>query len=290
MNSFPKISIVTPVYNQSEFIERTILSVINQGYPNLEYIIIDGDSKDGTVDVIKKYDGQIAKWISEPDSGMYDAINKGFSYATGDIMGWINADDILLPSCLVRLGKLFSELADVQWVQGLNTIINEKDEVIERREPRMLSFMHFLKGDFKWVQQESTFWTKSLWDKAGGYVSTELRLAGDFELWFRFFQYEKLYFTSEPLGAWRRRSGQLSDVFRDKYYNEVNDVIENHKLSLTERKTLFKIESLQKIIQYTGGFNIFKRNLFHSKLNGLFGINNTRIKLSQEDKFYLEKN
>ena len=94
MKNLPKISIVTPSFNQAQFIEETILSVLNQNYPNLEYIIIDGGSTDGSVDIIKKYADKIAYWVSEKDSGMYDAINKGFGKSTGEILAWINSDDI----------------------------------------------------------------------------------------------------------------------------------------------------------------------------------------------------
>src|SRR6218665_2201901 len=92
--NFPKISIVTPVFNRVEYLEQTILSVIDQGYPNLEYIVIDGGSTDGTLEIIKKYEDRIFYWTSEPDNGMYDAINKGFKKASGQIMAWINSDDL----------------------------------------------------------------------------------------------------------------------------------------------------------------------------------------------------
>ena len=92
--SWPKISVITPSYNQAEFLEKTILSVLNQNYPNLEYIIIDGGSSDGSVEIIKKYERYIAYWVSEKDDGMYEAINKGLKISTGDILAYLNSDDL----------------------------------------------------------------------------------------------------------------------------------------------------------------------------------------------------
>ncbi len=109
MIKYPKISIITPCFNAVNYIEQTILSIIEQNYDNLEYIIIDGGSTDGTVDIIRKYEDKLAYWISEPDQGQSDAINKGIAKATGDIFNWINADDYLEADALTRVAEAFRE-------------------------------------------------------------------------------------------------------------------------------------------------------------------------------------
>ena len=106
---WPRISIVTPSCNQGRFLEETIRSVLLQGYPNLEYVIIDGGSSDGSVDIIRKYESQLAYWDSRPDSGMYYAINEGFAHSTGDIMAWLNSDDMYTPWSLRVVGEIFEQ-------------------------------------------------------------------------------------------------------------------------------------------------------------------------------------
>ena len=118
-SSWPKISIVTPSLNQGQFLEETIRSVLLQGYPDLEYIIIDGGSTDDTLKVIQRYESLLAYWISEKDEGMYNAINKGFSIATGEIMAWLNSDDKYTPWALNVIGDIFRKLSEVEWVTSL---------------------------------------------------------------------------------------------------------------------------------------------------------------------------
>ncbi|MGC3979003.1 MAG: glycosyltransferase family 2 protein [Paludibacteraceae bacterium] len=233
---YPKISIVTPNYNQVKFIEQTINSVLNQNYPNLEYIIIDGGSTDGSIEIIKKYESQLSYWISEPDNGMYDAIQKGFDRSTGDIMGWINSNDILHPDSLKKIALLFISQPAVKWIQGYPNVINETSEIIAKREPRYKIGAFLLRRyriDFVFIQQESTYWRRDLWERAGNRISTSYRFAGDFELWIRFFKYEKLYVTNEYIGSFRKRKGQLSSINTFEYINECNSIINTYIDSLS---------------------------------------------------------
>lgn len=223
MTDFPRISIVTPVFNRVEMIEQTIQSVLGQHYPNLEYIIIDGGSTDGTVDIIRRYENQLAYWVSEPDKGMYDAIMKGFSHATGDILAWINSDDMYHSNALNIVGQIFSQLYDVEWITGTPTLYNAEGLCVKVFPTPHWSWQRFKSGDFRWLQQESTFWRRSLWDKVGG-LNLQYKLAADFELWCQMFQYATLYSVNTVLGGFREHGNQLSLTQADKYSAEIKTI------------------------------------------------------------------
>lgn len=229
MNNYPKITIVTPNYNLGQYLEQAILSVLNQNYPNLEYIIIDGESTDNSVEIIKKYKERLAFWVSESDNGMYDAIQKGFDRSTGEIMGWLNSDDLLVPNGLFIIAEIFSNFSDVKWLQGRPISWDNKGRMIDIGLIRRWNKRHFYTHRYQWIQQESTYWHRELWERAGGQLNTNLRLAGDFDLWLRFFDFEKLYTTSALIGGFRFRTGQLSKSNEIEYFKEVNQVL-NKKL------------------------------------------------------------
>ncbi len=247
--SLPKLSIVTTSFNQAAYLERTIQSVLGQGYPDLEYIIIDGGSTDGSQEIIRKYEKHLAYWTSEKDSGMYDGIRKGFERSTGEIMAWINSDDIYHAGAFFVVGEIFSRLPEVHWIQGIPSVIDEEGRIVLVKNFRKWSKYHYLLGDKDHIQQESTFWRRSLWEKAGGRLDTSLKLAGDYELWMRFFRHAKLHGVRTVLGAFRMRSkNQLSLDRLDEYNREVAAVLDARLADLApeEQETLRQIKRHQE--------------------------------------------
>ncbi len=232
-DSYPKISIVTPSFNQGQYLEDTIQSVVSQGYPNLEYIIIDGGSTDNSLDIIRKYESSLAWWVSEKDEGLYDALNKGLSRSTGDIMAWLNSDDMYHRRSLFAVAEMFRAFPDVSWIMGNNTFYNENGNVFafdgepnEQRWSRRKMF--FNRGKF--IQQESVFWRRGLWEQSGAFIDTKYSLAADFELWMRFLRHEQLYSSAFMLGGFRfRRENQKSNQQREDYLREVEAIINREK-------------------------------------------------------------
>lgn len=262
--NFPKITIVTPNYNGGEYLEETIRSVLSQDYPNLEYIIIDGASTDNSINIIEKYKSQLTYWISEPDNGLYEAIQKGFNKSTGDIMAWINSDDLYHPKSLFTVAEIFSNFDEVEWLMGIPSTFDEKGRTVSVSSLKRWSKLDYYLGDFQWIQQESVFWRRSLWEKAGSKVDTELKYAGDLELWLRFFRHEKLFVTSALLGGFRQRAkGQLSFNFLDQYMEEARIKIQEelkNVVSKEERDLVEKIKKHNSILKKFR-FTILKKNL-----------------------------
>ena len=234
----PKISIVTPSYNQAEYLEECIDSILSQNYPNLEYIIMDGGSTDGSVEIIRKYEKHLTYWQSQPDGGQYQAINAGFKHSTGDIMCWLNSDDKLHPGALHQVALAFRAMPQTEWITGRPTawdgqgrLITVFDHVPSWSLERLL---YHGKDDY-YIQQESTFWRRSLWDKAGGVLDTNWQLAADFELWCRFFHYSELTGVDALFGGFRYHSGQKTDTMMDRYEQEVLQIIDRERLSINNQ-------------------------------------------------------
>lgn len=201
----PKITIITPSYNQGAFIEQTIVSVLNQGYENLEYIIIDGGSSDGTVDVLKKYQDRITYWLSEPDNGQAHAINKGLRMATGDVFNWINSDDSLEVGALKTVGKFFNEHQSKNVFCGFTRCFWHETNAteVEYRMGLQSSVIDTITGFH--MNQPGTFYKTAIVRELGN-VNESLRYVFDVELWFRYlcaFGLSDIGVTKERLAHFR---------------------------------------------------------------------------------------
>ena len=244
-NNFPKISIVTPSFNQAEYLEETIKSVLSQNYPNLEYIIIDGGSTDGSVEIIKKYADRLAYWVSEPDKGHGDALNKGFQHSTGEIMAWLNSDDLYFPWTLNAVSEIFSAHPEVEWLTTTKRVSLEIDNLTHKE----FTFVNFGKSGYKRgfylfasdnvISQESTFWRRSLWERAGGYVNETSRVMPDFELWSRFWEVGDLHSATVRLGIFRRHQSQATSDQYKACLEEEARIFKSRVGNVPSEKSLF---------------------------------------------------
>lgn len=242
--TYPRITVVTPSLNQGEYIEATIRSVLDQGYPNLEYIIIDGGSTDGTLPIIRKYASRLAYWASEPDAGLYDAVQKGFGRATGQILAWLNSDDLYHPRAFFVVAEIFDRFDEVRWIQGMPSSFDEAGRTVAVRNFRKWHKLDQLSEPIRSIQQESCFWRRSLWEETGARFDGRLKLAGDFELWSRFFQRAELFCVRTVLAGFRvRGANQLSRDRREEYLSECRAIISERirDLNREESKMLLQM-------------------------------------------------
>jgi glycosyltransferase involved in cell wall biosynthesis len=181
-SELPLVTIVTPSFNQAQFLETTIQSVLSQDYPNVEYIVIDGGSTDGSVDIIQKYETQITHWISEPDLGQAHAINKGLKLANGEIVTWLNSDDVYLPGALSGAAAALQSDPDAGMVCGDGLMVDSQLRLLDRHYYRALSVVDLLR--FEVVLQPATFMRRTAL-KAVGYLNDNYQLILDHELWVR---------------------------------------------------------------------------------------------------------
>jgi glycosyltransferase involved in cell wall biosynthesis len=289
-----KISIVTPSFNTADFLEATIKSVLDQNYPNLEYIVIDGGSTDGSVDIIRKYQDRLAYWVSERDAGHYDAVHKGLCRATGEICGWQNSDDMYFPFALRTAAEIMSDLPEVSWLTTRCPVLwDSAGLMVGLSHIEGYSLEAYLDGryletrhpGFGFLQQESMFWRRSLYEKVDGGIKSRVQLAGDFDLWGQFFRHAKLYATDSILGGFRLRAGQRSGntkdlTQRDRYVLDAHKALDqlrkeldwkpNNLRNLAFSSRLREIPKLRVLIRDAVGYQghrVYKEDLteVHSK-------------------------
>ena len=200
MQNFPLVSIVTPSFNQAPYLEQTIESILAQDYPNIEYILMDGGSTDKSVEIIKKYQDRISYWVSEPDQGQSDAINKGFSRSTGEILNWVNSDDLLEPSAVSIAVYYLLKYPESGMVFGDRVYIDGKNNIL-----RAETLPAYRLSDLRWgayIPQETAFWRRHLFFDLG-LLDVELQTAMDTDLWFRMDRATKIKHIPAILGRYR---------------------------------------------------------------------------------------
>jgi len=204
-----RFSIVTPSYNQAPYLRGTIECVLNQ-QADLEYIVMDGGSTDGSREIIESYQGRLAHWQSERDGGQYDAINRGFVRSSGEIMGWLNSSDLYLPWTLSTVELIFKSFPEVEWITSTMKTCIRGDGTFEDlyqtpgfSASRFYRGLHGGPGNSDYLQQESCFWRRSLWEKIGGAIDLKHASAGDYWLWSRFFREANVAAVDAPLAAFR---------------------------------------------------------------------------------------
>jgi glycosyltransferase involved in cell wall biosynthesis len=266
----PRISIITPSFNQAAYIEQTITSVLNQEYPNLEYIVIDGGSSDGSVEIIRKYENRIAFWVSEQDRGQAHAINKGLARATGDIIAYLNSDDYYLDGTLRQVADLFNRRPDLDLFHGRCQMVDQHGAKIGERTGSITRYDEILDlwnvwwGRRNFVQPE-VFWTRRIADRVGQFRE-DLHWVMDYDYWLRILRAGgRVGFIDAELAAFRLQPKQKStqpERTAAELLQVVRPYILQHDGSLTYSK---RLTLTGEWIFHTGFLKEVEKSLAHGE-------------------------
>ncbi len=252
MTTYPKISVITPSYNQAQFLEDTILSVLGQEYPNLEYIVMDGGSNDGSREIIERYADRITYWQCQPDNGQADAINQGFSRATGDILGWLNSDDMYLPGTLHHIARQFEGVNRPTIMFGNSVHIFEEHTGIFGSKVEEKHAMYDL-DLVDYIIQPSSFWNRETW-KTNGPLNEEMHFGFD---WAWFIEAERAGVDFRPLrrylSIYRKHDAHKSGTGGEKREQELLKLYETYNTpaqvaAYKKHKTQTSIRQLQRLM------------------------------------------
>lgn len=206
---WPKISVVTPSFNQGQFIEETLRSVLLQGYPNLEYIVMDGGSTDGSVDIIKKYEPWLTYWVSELDAGQSAAINNGFDLGTGEILAWLNSDDFYSPNMLTQAAIYLAYHPEVGMIYGDRNVVDEDSTIIQH-----LRYFNFIRWQLRFmsgIPQETVFFRATIFERVEQ-LDEQLQYAMDYDLWWRVSSVTKIQYIPGFIGNYRNHEATKGNV------------------------------------------------------------------------------
>lgn len=271
---WPKISVVIPSYNQAEFLEETILSVLNQSYPNLQLIVIDGGSTDGSVNIIRKYTEYLAYWVSEPDKGQAHAINKGFARSTGGILAWLNSDDRYLPGALYGVALQFLHRKVDFLYGGCLHCFEGRPQNSRVRMPQQAWQMTTDLAVFDFIDQPSSFWSKDVWNSVGP-LDESMHYAFDWDFFIKVSRCFSLYCTEGVYSAYRHHARHKTGTGGDQRLKEIVEVVRRHssKEWLAAYEDIYArlrpthesfVRKYRWLTQFRGGlrlFNILQRRI-----------------------------
>jgi len=261
-SQLPKISIVTPSYNQGQYLEKTIRSVLDQHYPNLEYIIIDGGSTDKSVEIIRKYKSDLKYWVSEPDRGQSHAINKGFEHATGELFGWLNSDDYYMEGALQAVAELFVQHPDVGAFVGAGQMVDSAAHVLCYKEPENVTFQAL----FRWpvqglFMQPSCFFKSTAWLQCGP-LDERLHFTMDVDLWMKIAKQSQYARCNHLLSTSLIHSLAKTSAFQNRTMVDLAVVMMRHGAEKEARQILDNLEkrlsSAERILDLVRRNPLFK--------------------------------
>jgi len=245
LQKLPLISIITPSFNQAQFLEQTILSVLDQNYPNLEYIIIDGGSTDGSIEIIKKYEKHLAYWVSRKDNGQTDALKRGFEKSNGEIFAWINSDDSYLPGAFLKIVNTFQKNPKANLVFGNIYFTDEKNNKIGEYRMTRRSFRHFIFEGMS-LSQPATFWKKDIYNKVGG-LDLNYKFCMDFDFFIRVAKRGRLICLHEYLANFRIHKEAKTSTMKDVWQIEHEKLIKKHLPDKVDKVYLIFVKNLCRI-------------------------------------------
>lgn len=241
MVDFPRITVITPSFNQAAYLERTILSVLNQGYPNLEYIIVDGGSTDGSVDIIRRYADRLTWWVSEPDQGQTDAINKGLRRATGDWVAWQNSDDIYYPGAFQDMATATAKHPEAGLIVGDMMLINEHDHPLRDVRYVQPSYKALL-AEGMVLTNQAAFWRRGVHTEIG-LMREDLHFSFDYEWFLRLTRYVKAIHVGHIWGALRLHDETKTNLHAECFKDEQSKILAGRVMPAWQKK-LYKLRRM----------------------------------------------